>query len=178
MTTLAFDGKILAADSLYVGDSEYVYGHESKIYIFANMAISISGEDTRGQAFVRWITEDSCNDKKYPTICKDTFAGLLLTSEGCFEFAGNCKGKGSKVRMPACYGSGHLFAKTAMGMGKNAHEAVEVACDHCIFTGPPVYSITQKQLAKLDPNFQGLWEGKHNDNRSNRKTSVRKINRR
>jgi hypothetical protein len=164
-------------DSQVTGGSNVVY-RESKIYIIANMVVSASGAGDACDDFLTWV-KAGAKPEAYPFTSKTgDFGGLLLTKDGLFSFSTTCKGKGSKMRNNDAWGSGADYARGVMDLGLSAHDAVEKTCDYCIYTGRPVYSISTKQLAALSLDFEGLWEGKFNDHRTNRAKAGRKINRR
>lgn len=170
MTNFVWDGTILAADSQITCSDEYVAGRESKIFIAHNIAITSGGHDDDCEKFIKWVIADKAlPGNSFPKMKKD-FLGLLLfppgipgTEEykpGPYEVHPNNKGRGEFIRMPKTFGAyvGRHFMAGAMAAGKNAHQALELACEYCLHSGKPVYSITLEQLAALPPDFVGLWE--------------------
>jgi hypothetical protein len=187
ITTLAYDGKVLAADTLIttkdIGDCYVASGNSSKIKIIKGMALSGAGQVDEIQAFEQWII-DGCSPKKYPRLAGGTQL-LLFNQHGLFQFFRDSKGKGMLLDWsPETWGTltGSTYSKALMKELKlNAHDAIERTAQSgaCRHTGLPVYSITQEQLANVDPEKIFFWTGTYKDDNSlKRKTKKRQNNKR
>lgn len=146
MTTIAWDGVSLAADSLHaVGN--WAYSGDDKIYqlrrsdedcLFAGAGTS----DLVEQVFF-WL---SGVVSERPIVGdKDDFRGLLITPTGAYGLEERL----TPFSVPAPYaiGSGRDFALAAMALGKTAKEAVELACKLDLYTGGTVIEARLKSKA-------------------------------
>lgn len=142
-TTLAYDGKYLAADSQYTAGSSKTVGH-IKLYLIPERHAVIAGAGTMSDVkkFVAWYREGSPL-----TEMKGDYQCLVvdLRTRKCVEY--NSALVPLEQTSMATGGSGEDIAQTAMLCGKSAPESVSVACKMNIFTGEPVHFVdcTQKE---------------------------------
>lgn len=145
MTTIAFDGRTLAADTRSTSGGmpwECTKAHKLKDgRLFAG---SGSAEDC--EAVLCWL---ECGGDKPTT--KDFF-GILIESGQCFRL------EDKLIKMPVrspfhAIGSGRDYAIAAMHYGKTAREAVELASIYDVYTAGPVTEIAvdQPPSARIHP---------------------------
>lgn len=127
MTTIAWDGKTLAADRQ--GDAGGLKFAVCKLRTMADGSlIGVAGPLSNGLELIKWIEEGEAPDKLPAFQRTDDWAGLLRImldgrilryERGPIPF---------EVLEPFySIGSGRDFAMAAMAMGKSAAEAVELA---------------------------------------------------
>lgn len=138
MTTIAYDGKMLAADSQAQGD-HMLMPNVKKLHLVNNTFIAFTGIYAVGLQFVDWYKTNGSRENEHPTcdlpINWEENAFFLLSPFGAWKYE-----NAFPIPLPAntAQGSGLFIARTAMYLGKNALEAVQVACDLDVYTGPPV----------------------------------------
>ena len=136
MTTIAWDGRTLAADSRNtVGGMPFTGIKAYRLSDGRLYAGSGSAEDC--EAVLQWL--ETRGDK--PNV-KD-FAAIVIASEKCFRLEDKLVLIPVLTRFHAV-GSGRDYAIAAMAMGKTAQEAVLLACRFDIYSGPPVIELRQK----------------------------------
>lgn len=129
MTTIAYDGKILAADTRYTSNG-FVSGHASKIVKLDDASyLAVAGCIEFVPILAKWL---SGGEK--PEIEKDNdFEAIHIKNGIATTYSGNLNGYPSLI--PYASGSGEPFALAAMKCGKNAYEAVQIACQIDIYSG-------------------------------------------
>jgi 20S proteasome alpha/beta subunit len=135
MTTIAWDGKTLAADSR--ATSSGMPYKAIKIFRLDDGAI-FAGSGDYGQVCVvkDWV---ECSIGKSRPVADD-FAGLYVAANGeAYRL------ESSLIMLPLheqfhAIGSGRDFAMAAMHCGRSAREAVEIAAIYDVFTGGDVMS--------------------------------------
>lgn len=136
MTTIAFDGKSLAADSL-ITEGNTRSGYMNKIIKLDNGGYVAGCGDAHGsQLIADWIngvTAQPPTDKQ-----------LEDTQVIYVDAKGNCKGYDGTVAASVpgsnkeAIGSGADFARVALEMGQTAEQAVKMAIKFDIFSGGKV----------------------------------------
>jgi ATP-dependent protease HslVU (ClpYQ) peptidase subunit len=134
MTTIAWDGKTLAADKLvsFGGLPRTV----TKIFRVGSVLVGIAGNAAEGYDMIEWV-RGGCKAEDFPASQrdKDSWVSCLLVSDrelALYERAP--KPIVIEDGFFAC-GSGRDFAMAAMHIGKSAREAVEIASLFDISTG-------------------------------------------
>ncbi len=147
MTTIAWDGKILASDSLATSAGMVVSTSEKKIFRPGDDAWSINKTPV-----VAFASSGDCGaefeiaDRLKEGITYGTqfsgaidFTCIFITRESdcflAFKDAGSEIAKISAQDGPYAIGSGGVMAMTAMHLGRNAIEAVEAAICLDVCTG-------------------------------------------
>ena len=140
MTTLAFDGKILAADTLVTADG-MAFGHAKKIFKLKDgRYFAFCGSFALELAIIEWL-----NGGEVPSILdQEGLGGIVIDKDGkAYEFNRSFR------LYPACIpwagGSGEQIAMTAMKCGKTAVQAVKVACSLDIHSREPINSVRIRQ---------------------------------
>ena len=136
MTTIAFDGFVLAADSL-ITNGDYIFGEAEKIHKLKDGRVfAAAGAQDFIYAVIDWL-----NGGEKPEIKEcDSFIGLLLTptDDGYDAHEVSQQLRIYPAVLPWAGGSGEPFALTAMKLGKSADEAVTVACKMDLLSGGKV----------------------------------------
>lgn len=148
MTTLAYRGKILAADSQETFDDS---GKSlcQKLYFITKGPnkgdwLAICGGSFSSRVFVDWYT--SPRNSRRPELVdfkdsddEDAFRILIMKPDGRLFLASASCVLIPKVADYFAAGHGAAYAMGAMACGKTAAESVWVACRHDEATCPPVY---------------------------------------
>jgi len=131
MTTIAWDGKILAADRLgQIGDWKFDDG--PKIHrLSGGRHFAAAGQCAIGERVRQWA--DTGRDK--PVLKEgDAFSGILVTSDGdayLLEYAL----LPMRIQPLFAIGRGAQFALGAMAAGADAVQAIEIANRLCVHSG-------------------------------------------
>lgn len=150
MTTIAWDGKTLAADSLVTRGFTQV-DMMNKIITGMNdgLIFALCGDRSDYERISLWIElkVESLKEARdtYPIKDEDSEI-LMITKAGVFHYEGDCKGHTSKINHKFAIGSGYQFALAAMDHGKTAVEAVEYAMTRDTSTGGKVNYFHAKDL--------------------------------
>jgi len=133
MTTIAFDGKTLAADSLAIGGATSPHRIAQKIFdIGGGVFVAIAGTLGEGAKFAAWYVEGA--DIAAPALPDLKDSSVLVVSEKhSYEFDETLMPL--PVRAPCAIGSGGEVALGAMMAGATASEAVKIACKVDIHSG-------------------------------------------
>lgn len=145
MTTIAWDGRTLAADKQatsggLIHTTTKIFEHRTGLY-------GITGHASHGLAVYRWIIETNSDPKSYPPNPSNDEYGYLLHIDKkgkiwCYE------GFPIPANMEDPFfaiGSGREYATAAMYCGKTAIEAVEIASKFNTGTGQGVDSFTLEE---------------------------------
>lgn len=132
MTTIAFDGKVLAADTQYTS-GDFVSGYANKIHNLNDGSyLAMSGQIDYVPVFIAWL-----NGGDKPELPADAqFTAAHFKDGNITEYSSSLNGYPGFT--PYACGSGESCALTAMKCGKNAIDAVKVACEMDIFSGGEV----------------------------------------
>lgn len=168
MTTIAYDGRYLAADRMITRDSDFptIAGYESKFEIIRRPCMPdrimrtyvavASGWMTDCNKFFYWIKAWAMAFDQYPQF-SDHFTGIaLIETEGkpvLYKFTKESGGL-PQVLDPsvkfALGAGGREYAEGCMSMGACAPYAVELASKICPFTGGGVQFVdSQNDIGKL-----------------------------
>lgn len=121
MTTIAFDGKIMAADSRMVGDF-IEPADAAKVHRIKGSLYGAAGTAESCELFFDWVRDGKPGEK--PKVGSDFEA---LEYDGKVLLWYGEKVRGVKLGSPNAIGSGSKFAQAAMVCGKTARQAVKVA---------------------------------------------------
>lgn len=140
MTTIAFDGRSIAAERMYVIGGTPLRGPSPKIrrlvYKGVPAVIGTSGTLEYGMALMDWL-EAGLPPGREPSLPADDDDGasvLLATATGVYLFSNSLVGVPIGAVKWAT-GSGANYALGAMAMGASAKKAVEVACTLDVYSG-------------------------------------------
>lgn len=135
MTTVACDGKTMAADGLVTRGNMIVAERARKVRRLPDgRIVGFAGEVPAAEAFVEWLREGG----KFPAL--RGFTGMVLEPSGCiFLYEGN------GIPIPTdgvqAIGSGAPHALTAMDCGKSPAEAVRLAAKRDSATGGRILTL-------------------------------------
>ena len=142
MTTIAWDGKTLAVDSMVTSGGIVTSIDQKKLFTDVGQykAVAISGSIVCMNALIEWIKNGEEGDppkmEEYDSImCVDKDGRMLTFWHHSSREPQNNSGITSG-------GNGWEIALGAMEAGANAVEAVEIACKLNIYTGGKVQSYT------------------------------------
>ncbi len=139
MTTVAFDGKFLAADSLTVCDQTITETTRKKIHKVSGGYVAGCGVLASVCAFVDWVRVGMPDDTR-PNL-DDNFLAVIWDGKNLRVW--DEKYNSYTVDAPYAIGSGAAIALSAMRLGLSARQAVKHAIDMDIYSGGKV------QFAKL-----------------------------
>ena len=140
MTTIAYDGTLIAADGLEVNAQGVITQTDTLKVDFIEeqgrrLIYAGAGSCASIERFVRWHSLGQVGDP--PTSHEDFgFACLVLEySKAPLVFSDRMPFVGSVYRAPVAIGEGDLFAEGVMAHGGTALDAVKLAADRFIRTG-------------------------------------------
>lgn len=143
MTTIAWDGTTLAADTLALSDC--LKRRTSKLRVTDRFIYGMAGYESEGIVIARWLA-DGADVTKPPAVDDDGAKGIIIDRKSGRAFIPSGK---SCAFLPVhepffAVGSGRDFAIAAMALGKSAEEAVNLAAFYDASTGGIV------ELATID----------------------------
>lgn len=135
MTTCAWDGKTLAADTRgTVGGFPFT---KTKAYRLKDGRLYAGSGDAEDCAAVRIWLETGGEKPKV-----ENFVGMVIGADGSI-WRYEDKLVPFQINQPFhAIGSGRDYAIAAMHMGKSAIEAVELACLYDVYTGAPITELS------------------------------------
>lgn len=145
MTTIAWDTKTLAADTLSTGPDDNGVYFGPKIHRTPHGLFAGCGDDGPIQAALEWIRAGAPSDERPPPIdAKETLGGLLIRPDGGVAVLSEKFFLIDYFQQQAAMGSGGDFALAFMRMGMSAPEAVQRVIDLRldINTGGDVQTLT------------------------------------
>lgn len=141
MTTVAWDGRTLVADSAATTDSRKITTH--KLFRLADGSlVGGAGTLTEIREMVAWLNSGS--DPETLPECSDCDLLLVKTDGSVLEFSGSADGIPVLDKV-AAIGSGAEYAIGAMLAGKPARRAVEIAAMRDPFTRGPFVGLRLKR---------------------------------
>lgn len=133
MTTVAFDGRFMAADSKSLDAWGLKEHHARKIHYMKHVVIGGAGESGQIQRWTRSLRSDisfaELLELGYPAYVKDTNdPSLLVVDRATRRAYRHVSGLFLACERPFhAVGSGRDYALAAMACGKTAQQAVEIA---------------------------------------------------
>lgn len=148
MTTVATDGRSMAADSYSTINGVIVSTSVSKIQRLPDGSLyGASGDSSQGEVLFQWLSADPKDRGEFPAI-KEVQA-LVLRPDGVVEAWDELSaGHACRVEAPAATGSGERFAIGAMDAGVGPAQAVKIAAKRDPYTGG---DITAASIDELQP---------------------------
>lgn len=137
MTTIAWDGRYIAADSLQ-GSSDYnIQEPAMKLWRRDSLVYAITGYFAWFEAWIKWYEAGS--DPTNIPICKDSDCGnfIVFKENRCFMFCNEFPYADEQFA-PCAFGSGRKYALGVMHYGGSAKNAVEVCCKIDPGSGGPI----------------------------------------
>ena len=146
MTVIAFDGRFVAADRRMIIGSEIDREPCTKLVIVDNQVFAGTGY-IHGKRRDRLIS-DVIAGNPLSALCEKVGELLRFNADGTVEVWTEGDPFSHPERAPCAFSSGGEYATGAMIAGKNAMEAVEIACKLDITCGGGVEFIDLSDLAK------------------------------
>lgn len=148
MTTIAWDGTTLAADTRSVCDCVPV--RVSKLFRVDHLVYAGVGNLAECHVIAQWLAAGSPASDR-PSCEDDGRCGIVVDLRT--GKASRLIGKAKVIQIPIhepfeAMGSGSQFAMAAMALGKTAAEAVKLAMRFDVFTGGPIESVRVKKRRK------------------------------
>lgn len=128
MTTVAFDGKVIAVDSRAVAGVLISNDRVEKILVKDNVAFAIAGTFCMFRPLIKWFI-DGGDIKEIPTggsEDNDCTSFIVCTGGRCFQYNPKLPYP-DEIHPPFSWGTGREIALGAMLAGKSAVEAVRIA---------------------------------------------------
>lgn len=140
MTTIAYDGKIIAADSRQICGDYTNPLNATKLVHMAGMLFGTSGVAGLCEPCVKWFL-DGAKAEDMPKVQGEAYSFVVFrVDEPALYFHSNSPHR-VYLGAPDAWGSGADFAIGAMLFGANAQEAVRVACKaNSSHSAPPIIS--------------------------------------
>lgn len=140
MTTIAWDGQILAVDSnVYCNGA--IVSSVQKLFVGENLICAGAGDLEQVRQAIGWMMESDPGTPK-PALDPGEVELLVFDWSAKQMFMYEERLVGWKVDGPVTMGSGAKWALAAMDHGKNAIDAVKYASTRCCYTGGPVQTWT------------------------------------
>ncbi|RRD41626.1 hypothetical protein EII18_08430 [Comamonadaceae bacterium OH3737_COT-264] len=138
MTTIAFDGKTLAADCM--GDNAGIKRRVVKIERFGDALLAMTGAHDSAVELREWF-KGGADPKDFPASAREDVATLIVfLSDGIFAY-GKSPIPVQFFERKCAFGSGRDYAEAAMFLGCDAAKAVEVACHFDVYSGLGVVTL-------------------------------------
>lgn len=140
MTTIAYRGGVLAADSRAYSGGAAPIGAKVKIHRLPDGTLfGVSSNNVGADTLLRRWVEGGCQPAESGDLKPDSFSVLLIRPDGAVFYANDNLDLSGPLSAPFfAIGSGKEAALGAMVMGADARRAVEVACELDMWSGGPV----------------------------------------
>lgn len=143
MTTIATDGKTMAADSRGCANSVIRSDREQKIRRLKDgRIVGFSGTAAAARTYLNWLEDGG----EMPKV-DDGFSALVLSMDGTVQVHCNDE-MPDDADLPAVLGSGGLLALGAMLAGASPEQAVAIAAQRDPFTGGEIRVLSRTLLAE------------------------------
>jgi len=147
MTIIAWDGKTLAADKMAVSGTHKA-GQVTKIHRWEGGLCGFSGEMSVGVQLLYWL-QCGADPEYFPAWDDDSGSSfIVITLDGEVTYYDGAPIPLVMENTHHAIGCGRDYALAAMHLGKNAKQAVEVACALDAFCGNGIDTLTLKPTRK------------------------------
>lgn len=137
MSTIATDGKTIAADTLVTYGHERGVGRVEKIVVRRNRIYALGGLGAMMQALIAW--HEAGADPHHTPPCPNAMGwDLLVIDAGSIVRYSSTVPYAATVHPPWAMGQGAEFALGAIYAGASPAHAVEIACGLSTSSGLPV----------------------------------------
>lgn len=143
MTTIAFDGVTIAADSLQTFGCQRAPGTFAKLRWHNGVLFAVTGASGAFTALVQWYFAGAAPEKA-PKVDGATWT-LIVINGGDASVYTSTVPYAEPLSAPFAYGSGADFALGAMAVGATAAEAVAAAVKLDVWSGPPITSFRVRE---------------------------------
>jgi len=140
VTTIAWDGKTLAADrQANMGSSRSL---TRKLYDCSDYIYGAAGDVSEVERIAEWLASGAKSSRRV-VLEEHAYGGIAIrkTDGRCFDLVGKVVVLSECLDKFCAAGSGHCYARAAMAMGKTAVQAVTFASRFDVYTGLGVDSI-------------------------------------
>ncbi len=132
MTTIAWDGLTLAADSLVTAGKDR-WGSHRKLIKHKGRLIAFTGSIAGGLVLIEWFCEGA-EPQEFPRLKSDEHAQLIVVADGkAWHY--ESRHIPSMCGVPSAWGTGREYALGAMAAGADARQAVRIAARFDALTG-------------------------------------------
>lgn len=145
MTTIAFDGRWLAGDSMLTDNGARDSEGQKVFKLRDGTLVGFSGAYEDGLVLVNWMKQGEPEEGRPKRL---SINAIKVTPNG---EAFTCEGKLKWWPMKDAFyaiGSGAPYAKTAMYLGQTAHKAVQIASEFDRTTGGKINKVTNRKRRK------------------------------
>lgn len=139
MTTIAFDGKSLAADGFETWGGEIIHTDTEKIRRLRDgRIVAMAGSAAMMQALCEWVADKHCEPKERPEMVDSDGGWEVLVWDGRSTHLTRYTNKypyPNRFDAVVGFGAGGEIATGAMLAGASAEEAVRIVSARCNHTG-------------------------------------------
>ena len=141
MTTVAFDGEVIASDSRLTSGDFICSVSTPKIYKIGDSFVGVCGCSEQEMVYLRWF-KDQTKPRPSPDSLKEFEAMVVRGNGKVYQSTELCEFV--EIGYPYAIGSGGDYAIGAMMAGKSATDAVKIAIKIDPFSGGKVKSFKVK----------------------------------
>lgn len=138
MTTIAYDGRYVAADSRTMAGDVLLSGRTEKLRVHGGYLFALCGAGAAFGPWVDWFMEkQACKNPTLPNLDKDRHGStnfMVFKYDLGWQMFSLGVPYSEWRNEPHAWGSGDMYAITAMDCGKLAHEAVILAAKRDPYT--------------------------------------------
>lgn len=162
MTTIATDGRTIAADGLRVMGSSIVARNEKKIRIRDGRIFAFTGTYAAFEPAVTWYLDGAAPDKRPATSADDGWSLVVIERDGGMAKWSSSAPFAEPMPYPWAFGIDSDFAFAAMMCGKTPVEAIALAAEHNVYTGGEIQvvdiaaALGQGKAEQLPPGLDGM----------------------
>ncbi|MBU3577526.1 hypothetical protein [Polynucleobacter sp. UK-Kesae-W10] len=142
MTTIVWDGKILAADK-QVTNADSGHGITTKIFRVNGSLVAGAGSADVFSSLLHWYINGAI-EEDFPSIQADTNDAtfMVISPEGRVMFYNRTPHPMIIENEYTAMGSGRDYALAALHLGCDAVKAVQVACEFDVYSGRGIDTLT------------------------------------
>lgn len=133
MTTIASDGKTVAADGQMTAGNEIVSRDRTKIKTHKDAILAFTGASALQDVMFTWYEEGADPAKITGCLSDQDWTLAVFRAAGVMYYRNNCPYP-LAAAYPFAVGNGQDYATGAMMAGASARRAIEIACDKDIMT--------------------------------------------
>lgn len=149
MTTIAYDGTTIAADTLSTYDMERCAVPKKKIRVENGVVFALTGAGRFYDALVKWFFDGADTENMPKGKSGDYGYSLIVIDEdGVRSYNDDCGYPNWFKEQKMAWGTGQDYAMGAMYAGADAESAVKVACMLDIKSGGAVQVVNVEQLVR------------------------------
>lgn len=152
MTTIATDGRTIAADGLRVIGSERICLDEKKIRVRHGRIFAFTGDYAAFEPAIEWYVQKCHHAGEEP---KGDWSLIVIETDGTLSKYSSKLPYPEPMPYPATFGADCDYAMAAMHCGKTPREAIELAIKLGVWTGGEIQvvdiaeALAQQPLAEI-----------------------------